>query len=199
MAAVAPPADKDNWTVASFSSYLTAQTPPFVSMAIKDMQAAGVKFDLEWTIDHVCYRCDSMDEYTHLTTVVLPHLGHLLVESIVGGRPIACFKLATPLVLPHCPSATVDVLEVPSPKPGSHYDSSLEHFEMVVPHNLDDFLRAQPASISWDLKAMKKAINRDARVAVGGGGGSVKFHEQTLESVIEMEKLADAAAGTATN
>ncbi|CAK5173006.1 unnamed protein product, partial [Aphanomyces euteiches] len=173
------------WTTDSFAEYLKTKGPDFVVLVLEKLQTTSLTFELDWTIDHLCYRCDSMDEYNHLTKTVLPHLGHLLVESLIGGRPIACFKLSTAIALPHRPNALVDVLEVPSPKPGSHYDSGLEHFEMVVPYNLDDFLSHQADDVVFDLKAMSKSLNRDARIAVGEF--SVKFHEQTLESVIAYE------------
>ncbi|RHY30355.1 hypothetical protein DYB32_004376 [Aphanomyces invadans] len=182
--AVAPP-DKRGWTPDSFLAYLTSSAPLFVTDVLAQLHALPVKFDDAWQIDHICYRCDTENEYSHLTKTVLPHLGHLLVESVVGSRFVASFKLSTPIVLPHRPNATVDVLEVPSPKPGSHYDSGLEHIEVVVPYSLDAFLAENPSHSSWDLKGMTKTVNRDARVPLGSV--SVKFHEQSLERVIELE------------
>ncbi|KAF0775356.1 hypothetical protein AaE_000944 [Aphanomyces astaci] len=91
-----------------------------------------------------------------------------------------------PIGLSHRPNASVDVLEVPSPKLGSPYNSGLEHFDVVVPYNLDTFLAENSAThTAWDLKGMAKPINRDVRVPLGPF--SVKFHEQTLERVIELE------------
>ncbi|MBV5336219.1 VOC family protein, partial [bacterium] len=56
------------------------------------------------------------------------------VESDIGGRPIATFKLTTPIEVRSRDGGTrfVDVVEIPSPKDGSPYGAGLEHVEFVV-------------------------------------------------------------------
>ncbi|KAJ3177800.1 hypothetical protein HDU87_004322 [Geranomyces variabilis] len=88
----------------------------------------------------------------------------------------------------------IDVVELPAPKPGRLYPSGLEHVEVVVDDmSLEDFAARHP-DVKFDWSGMKKPLNRDLRVDFRQGGGvetggfSVKFHEQTLEKVIEMEK-----------
>jgi predicted metalloenzyme YecM len=79
--------------------------------------------------------------------------GRLLIESMVGGRPIATYKLhqAIPLIN----GKVIDVLEVPSPKKGSFYKRGLEHIEIVVPFELEGFISAQQNEcIEWDLNGM---------------------------------------------
>ena len=53
--------------------------------------------------DHVCYRTETVYEYNRLVKVLLADTNniHLLVESEIGGRSIATFKL-TVLSLNDC-------------------------------------------------------------------------------------------------
>ncbi|OQR97278.1 hypothetical protein THRCLA_07039 [Thraustotheca clavata] len=189
------------WTRELFHAYLNENIPPFASFvwtSLDTLKAEGssachlrfldkmqIERAREWTLDHVCYRCEEESEYMLLTNSILPTMGTLLIESHVGGRPIATFKLHQAIALED--GKAVDVLEVPMPKPGSFYKRGLEHAEVVVPFDLVQFIKAQKnESIKWDLKGMSKEFNREARIALADGI-SVKFHEQTLEDVIAQE------------
>ncbi len=120
----------------------------------------------------------------------LSSLGKLLVESQVGGRPIATYKLhnAIPLTLRNGSSVQLQVIEIPSPKPGKIYASGLEHVEFVVP-NLGKWQDAYP-SLNWDVSALNKKVNPDLRLVFDGF--SVKFHTRSLEEVIAIELAACA-------
>ncbi|OQR84422.1 YecM protein [Achlya hypogyna] len=190
------------WTSESFGAYMASEAPKFVEYVLSSLDALKssessstdqgsfdkmqIKNARQWTLDHVCYRCETEEEYNHLSTAVLPAMATLLVESEVGGRPIATFKLREAILLGN--GKSVDVLEVPMPKPGSFYKRGLEHAEIVVPFDLDKFVEANEA-LFWDLKGMTKASNREARIALGPDY-NVKFHEQTLETVIADELRA---------
>ena len=82
-----------------------------------------------WEVDHICYRCASAAEYRAAVDALVPTLGTLLVESMVGGRPISCVRLHRPIE--HA-GLRVGVVEIPAPKAGSPYASGLEHAEVVV-------------------------------------------------------------------
>ena len=135
-------------------------------------------------MDHLCYRTGSQEEYMDVKTE-LSTMGHLLVESLVGGRLIATYKLHNriPLILRNGASVYLQVIEVPSPKPGRNYASGLEHVEFVVP-DLHQWQASHPL-LQWDVSALIKKINPDLRLAFDGF--SVKFHTQSLEKVIAME------------
>ena len=97
----------------------------------------------------------------------------LLVESDIGGRPIATFKLTTPIEVRSRDGGTrfVDVVEIPSPKDGSPYGAGLEHVEFVVgdgshesPANgdahrttLTAWMEMHP-SVPWNAKEMWKLM-----------------------------------------
>jgi predicted metalloenzyme YecM len=127
----------------------------------------------------------------------------LLIESIIGGRPIATFKLHNGIMC--CSNRrNVTVLEIPSPKQGSPYQRGLEHVEFVIgdgrkgisPINdtyhqstLQSFIDDHDDIKSWNVKAMNKEINPDVsfRVDLGFRKCSVKFHLLSLECVVRYE------------
>ncbi|CAD7947221.1 unnamed protein product [Amoebophrya sp. A120] len=84
-----------------------------------------------WEMDHICWRCASEEEYRKINAVLRAQFAnhaHLLLESMIGGRPIATWKLREPLVFnviaverSSCSgrlevSLPCSVLEIPCPK-----------------------------------------------------------------------------------
>jgi predicted metalloenzyme YecM len=137
-------------------------------------------------LDHVCYRTESTNEYD-LIVQQLNNSAELLVEGIVGGRLISTFKLHEPILvsLPEGKCVSVFVIELPSPKEKSFYKSGLEHAEFVV-DSLDK-VKTNFAHLAWDLSGSQKRVNPDIRLQFSDF--SVKFHLNSLEKVIEQEKL----------
>ncbi len=133
-------------------------------------------------LDHICFRVASQMEYDAMKSFLLEN-NQLLVEHPVQGRMIATFKLSNPLFFP---DRTIDVLELPAPKVGSHYPTGYEHVEFVWPDRLEQLMELYP-HLDWDKKGLSKPINRDLRLALDSSC-SVKFHEQSLEQVIAKEK-----------
>ena len=60
-----------------------------------------------------------------------------------------------------------------------------EHVEFVVPFQLEDLILLYP-NLAFNTKDLHLKINRDIRLKLGQL--SVKFHEQSLEKVIEVER-----------
>ena len=56
-------------------------------------------------------------------------MGQLLIESMIGGRPIATFLLTKPMLFRNL---TIRCIEVPCPKPGRPYKSGWEHVEFAL-------------------------------------------------------------------
>ncbi|KAJ3149023.1 hypothetical protein HDU89_004025 [Geranomyces variabilis] len=186
----------------SIQSILASEHASFLTRVVSSLQTLGISLPPNYAIDHICYRTSTTDEYTR-RKAELAMLGTLLVENDIGGRLIACYKLHAEHALRWLQSTAasgvesidrlIDVVELPAPKPGRLYPSGLEHVEVVVDDmSLEDFAARHP-DVKFDWSGMKKPINRDLRIdfregGVEGGGFSVKFHEQTLEKVIEIEK-----------
>jgi len=132
--------------------------------------------------DHLCYRVESNQEYEQFKDSFM-NIGELLVESQVGGRLISTFKLNNPIEFEEW---SVDIVELPAPKVGSHYELGFEHAEFVISETFDTF-KAQYQGLDWDLTAMDKKHNPELRLKLAEQI-SVKFHHQSLEDVIKIEK-----------
>ena len=131
-----------------------------------------------YELDHICYRVETEKDYQE-KKIQLSDLGELLVESLIGGRPISTFKLNDPI---EYLEREIYLVELPAPKSGSKYQEGFEHVEFVIDKSLEEF-KAQYQAIDFDEKGFQKEINADLRI--GFGKSSVKFHEHNLEYVIK--------------
>jgi len=134
-----------------FVSKLRKQVPSFVSSIIMNLNSQYGMDVTNYQADHVCYRTATVYEYKRLVEALQADINNicLLVESEIGGRSIATFKLAMPIEISNpcittgdggggdSSSSTrrIDVIEIPSPKDGSPYISGLEHVEFVIGNN----------------------------------------------------------------
>lgn len=134
--------------------------------------------DLE--LDHLCYRVETHCRFDALRKA-LNNKATLLGDSIIGKRPIATYRLNEPIFFE---GRRIEVVELPAPKTGRPYPEGYEHAEFVVLEELVAFTQRHP-HLDWDLSALAKPVNADVRLRFDGF--SVKFHRQTLASVIEME------------
>ena len=161
--------------------------------------------------DHVCYRTESIEQYSCLVYSLRTATDDftVLTESEIGGRPIATFKLTTPITIRSTyGDRIIDVIEIPSPKEGSPYPAGLEHVEFVIgdgshksPINSDahrtalaEWMSTYP-TISWHTKAQDKKCNPDVTSKLNiprYGNVSAKFHLMPLEEVIKFEKSSDS-------
>ena len=95
-------------SASSFCSRLRELAGPFLSTVVSrcqelhgiDVTTAG-SGGTPLQADHVCWRCESIQEYIELKADLLCRASggcnELLVESIIGGRPISTFRLNPPL------------------------------------------------------------------------------------------------------
>jgi len=193
-------------TAAKFLLDLNEEVPSFVPSIVTELKSQFVMDVSKFQADHVCYRTDSIEQYTSLVEALKSDTNEftLLVESEIGGRPIATFKLTTPIEIKSDHGAfSIDAIEIPSPKEGSPYKSGLEHVEFVVgdgshtsPINDEAHKVALKAwiarfpSVSWNTKSLVKQCNPDVstKLELGDYGNvSVKFHLIPLEDVIKFE------------
>ena len=196
--------EKRKKLVFKFMSDLSERVPVFVQSIQARLLANGMDVT-KLDADHVCWRNETVEEYTDLVTALRAAVDEctLLVESNVGGRPIATFQLTKPI---QCENRTIGVIEIPAPKDGSVYRSGLEHVEFVIagdrcdqpssPVNdalhqsqLSDLMQTYPG-LEWNEKAKDKEVNPDVSVKVeleDFGICSVKFHLISLADVIKFE------------
>ena len=157
------------------------QTP---SAFLRKLCAALAKAGIDVTsleLDHLCYRVESTKRFDELRKD-LDATSTLLGESIIGGRPIATYRLRDPFLFE---GRKIDVVELPAPKPGSPYPEGFEHAEFVVEEDLLAFTEKYP-DLPWDLSGSTKPHNAEVRLHFDGA--SVKFHRQPLAEVIEWER-----------
>lgn len=152
----------------------------FLDELFRRLEEVGFNAD-PYFMDHICFRVGTPEEY-ETKKVEMAALGNLLVESMVNGRMIATYKLHSPIAYKN---RLIDVVELPAPKPGSHYESGLEHVEFVTTENLHDFVKKHPGQ-KFETGGIDKKFNADITLRLGDY--CIRFHNQTLEEVIEIEK-----------
>lgn len=158
-------------------------TTAFLDAVFEGLRVQGVDVS-HYLLDHICYRVASQELY-ELKKAQLSKLGVILCEANIGGRPIATFRLVDPIRYGH---RRIPMVELPSPKASSPYPNGLEHAEFVVSEPLEAFVKRYP-KLAWDTSAMGKARNADVSIKLSDEPRrSVKFHRQSLDSVIAEEK-----------
>ncbi|MEM8527489.1 MAG: VOC family protein [Bacteroidota bacterium] len=159
---------------------LQVQAKLFLTDLFQEIKLQGI--DVQYLeLDHICYRVETTERYEALKEELL-EIGELLVESEVGGRSIATFRLHEALIFE---DRKIEILELPAPKPNNHYREGFEHIEFVISEDFETFMNRY-AHCEFDTKGMKKVINPEIRLSFGER--SVKFHHQSLEEVIAFEK-----------
>ena len=136
-------------------------------------------------MDHLCYRVESQERYEELKNEFC-RFSELIISSDVNGREISTYKLHLPFMLD---GNRLAVIELPSPKAGSPYLEGFEHAEFVT----DLELKTIPLEFSeydYDTKGVDKELNAELKVKLAKNF-SIKFHNQSLEKVIEIEKSVE--------
>lgn len=135
----------------------------------------------KYELDHICYRVGSEEEYSRKKKALAPY-GELLIESMVNGRMISTFKLHDPIEFR---KRKIFLLELPAPKPNHSYKSGLEHVEFVTKDPLQKIIDRYP-QYSFEAFGIHKKINADITLKLGEY--CIRFHNQSLEDVIKLEK-----------
>lgn len=149
-------------------------------------------------IDHICFRCRSNDEYLQIRMQLTSNdIGSLLVEGMIGGRPISTILLSKPYAFEDW---RIPCIEVACPKPDKSHAAGLEHLEVTIGGVDDGFYNSKEklmrfASmyplIEFDLKAVEKVINADISMSLGNHG-HIKFHVRSLQDVCNYELSSGA-------
>ena len=146
---------------------------------MREIQGNGLRLaDLK--PDHLCYRVKTLLEYVAYKNF-LSEWGTLLADSPINGRPIAVFKLSRGF---KTPSGVIRVVELPAPKAGLDYATGFEHAEFVIPDSFEEFQGRYLQSKF--IVGPPKPLN--AELALPLQSGQAKFHQLSLERVIEIEK-----------
>jgi hypothetical protein len=153
----------------------------FLRQILQEITAAGFDlFDFA-QMDHMCYRVASLKAY-EAKKRELTAVGKLLGEVQVNNRPIATFRLNQPVLYKNW---RIDAIELPAPKPGTTPAEGLEHVELVLFDDQEDFLKKY-AGKKFELKAADRSIN--AEIGFKLPSFTVKFHLLSLTTVLYLQK-----------
>ncbi len=133
------------------------------------------------TLDHICFRVGTLEEYSNKKNE-LQDFGDLLVESMVNGRLISTFKLKEPISYK---DRKISLIELPQPKNTFTYKTGLEHVEFVTKEPLQKVVNRYP-QFAFETFGINKKINADITLKLGEF--CIRFHNQSLEDVIKLEK-----------
>eukprot|EP01041_Mallomonas_annulata_P004935 gene4935-9847_t len=161
---------------------------PYEENSTQISQASCLTMSLHETINS--------NEYREICNFMTSH-ATLLVESMIGGRPISTFRLYDEIKCNEeigTRSWAISCVEIPCPKAGSYYNSGLEHVEVVIGSSENDMINSLPIlesfmlthpNVKFDTRAISKHVNADVSVDIDGV--KVKFHACSLEDVCAYE------------
>jgi predicted metalloenzyme YecM len=158
------------------------QANEFLDDLFDRLAKMNISFPHHWDIDHICYRVDSLERYQQCRDA-FQQLGNLLIESEVGGRPIATYKLFEPLWLKG--GRSIDLVELPAPKRGRSVNEGFEHIEIVCDEPFTAIKKRYPGN-EFNESGLQKGFNQELEMRVGDK--AIKFHHLSLESVICLER-----------
>ncbi len=156
----------------------------FLAKTFRLLEERKISIPLDWEIDHVCYRVETLEQYQNLKNKI-QNFSELLIESPINGRNISTFKLHSPISFQ---GRVIKLIELPAPKEKTFYKEGFEHFEVVPDIALLDLEKKYPM-VQFNKDAYSKKINRDISFEIEDY--TIKFHEESLEKVIirELEEL----------
>ena len=152
----------------------------FLKDILSRVEDAGFDMDDFSQVDHMCYRTESLEEYAEAKKALQEHT-RLLGTNIVNGREIATLRLNEPV---RSGKWRVDLIELPAPKEGKPYARGLEHIEMVIFDDIQDFLKKYKDQ-DFEMRAADRGINPEIGLSLGEY--QVKFHLLSLSTVVYLE------------
>jgi predicted metalloenzyme YecM len=158
-----------------------SQAEAFLKKLFGELSVAKIEIKSHWDIDHLCYRSDTEENYS-LLKKSFSTFSELLIESMVGGRLIATYKLNRPVKFN---DFRIDVVELPAPKKGKTVALGFEHIEVVCDIPFSE-INEKYDHLNLDLGGLKKNFNREFEIILGPR--NLKFHHSSLASVINIEK-----------
>ncbi|MBP7844382.1 MAG: VOC family protein [Proteobacteria bacterium] len=158
--------------------------PTFVEKILNELNAIGFQLNDKF-IDHVCFRVQTEEEYKFYKNE-FSKFGELLSEASISGRPICTFKLFEAVKVGN---RLIPCMEIPAPKTSKLYAIGLEHLEIVIDESFDSLSSKFPNQ-NWDWAGAHKEKNPELAILLSDSL-SAKFHHQSLEEVIRLEKMEE--------
>lgn len=152
----------------------------FLDTLFDDLKNEKVELQEYWDIDHLCYRCESLESYEKLKSD-FSSFAKLLIESPINGRLISTFKLKKPI---QYRDYLIDLIELPAPKKGKLTVNGFEHAEIVCDWSFQK-IKNHFSHVDFDESGSQKNINAELEICLKRS--NLKFHHLSLESVIQLE------------
>lgn len=156
--------------------------PTFVEKILNELREIGFQLNDNF-IDHVCFRVQTEEEYKFYKNEFFK-IGELLSEASISGRPICTYKLFQPIKVGN---KSIPCIEIPAPKASKVYATGLEHLEIVIDESFESLSSKFPNQ-KWDWAGARKEKNPELAILLSDSL-SAKFHHQSLEEVIRLEKM----------
>lgn len=157
------------------------QAEAFLKHLFAQLKIHEVELQPHWSIDHLCFRTQSLESYEHHKKNFIS-FGDLLIESQVSGRMIATYKLHEAMKFQ---GYTINIIELPAPKFGKVTIEGFEHAEVVIDLPFETLCK-KLTRCHLDESGLKKVFNQELEIEMQGC--ALKFHLLSLESVITLEK-----------
>ncbi|ART79156.1 VOC family protein [Oceanisphaera avium] len=163
--------------VASNIEEVLGKLAPFLGHLEQGMLEHGLSLRLG-PMDHICYRAATTQEYLELRARLMM-FGEVLVEGMIGQRPIITYRLHHAI-----PSAfgPIRCLELAAPKAGKRHLAGLEHGEIVV-LSLEQLLLDYPW-VPFNCSALHSS---HPELTLSLAPYQIKFHCQSLADTIAIE------------
>ena len=153
----------------------------FLTTILREIEDAGFDLNDFVQLDHLCYRVPTIERYEVKKQEAFAY-GTLLDEARINGRPIAVFRLATPIIHERW---RIDALEIPAPREGTTPAEGLEHIELVLYDDKEAFIKKY-ADKALELKNADRGVNPEIIFALPTY--NVKFHLLNLPAAVYLQK-----------
>lgn len=132
-------------------------------------------------LSHFTYRVESTQEYDYLRDQIMLFCDEF-VEPQFNGRAVSILILRNPLRLED--SFTVDLIELPAPRPAHRYPSGLESMGIVIGKSLPEFIKKHNDSI----KGIKDhGIHCQPAFITYDNEKTAKFYDISLREIILLQ------------
>jgi uncharacterized protein len=153
----------------------------FLDQIFENLKKAGIDVS-GYECDHIGFRSSSLSDYQS-TKEEFSKIGRLVGEAEVVGRPVAIFKLNTPIKYQNY---VIPVLELLAPKEGDNYQNGPEHLEFVINESFEEFLKKY-SGIEFETHRLERKNNPEVKLKFSDKT-SVKFHKLTILKAGALQK-----------